>query len=258
MTPEQKRELLDRQIAEAKDGNPADLNLWKETTKVVLRNTVGDAHQLYSSFSAIKYTLSAWSDATPKIAWDAARERGVRSGIAILEAAKLEVELSGGVTSPEVESEALAAAGQHVFVVHGHDAATLHEVARFLAKATGNEPHILGEEVSGGRTVIEKFEAIGGGAGYAVVLATADDLGRARTEAVDQPRARQNVVFELGFFYGLLGRARVGFMYEPGIEIPSDTAGIVRIKLDEGGGWKLQLAREMADAGIGINWEALR
>lgn len=258
MTPEQKRELLDRQIAEGRDGNPLDLNLWRETTKVVLRNTVGDAHHLYASFSAVRYSLSAWTDSTPKSAWDAARERGVRSGIAILEAAKLEVELSGGVPSPEVDSEAPAAAGQNVFLVHGHDVARLHEMARFLAKATGNEPHILVEEVSGGRTVIEKFEAIGGGAGYAVVLATADDLGRAKSEAAEQPRARQNVVFELGFFFGVLGRARVAFMYEPGIEIPSDTAGIVRLKLDQDGGWKLQLAREMADAGIGINWESLR
>ena len=258
MSPEMKLELLDRQIAEAADGSPVDLNLWRETTKVVLRNTVGDAHQLYSSFSAIKYTLSVWSDSTPRSAWDAARERGVRSGVAILQAAKLEVELSGGAPSPEAESQAPAAAGQDVFLVHGHDAARLHEVARFLAKATGNEPHILAEEVSGGRTVIEKFEAIGGGAAYAVVLATADDVGRAKDEVEDQPRARQNVLFELGFFFGILGRARVAFMFEPGIEIPSDTAGIVRIKLDVDGGWKLQLAREMADAGIGINWEALR
>lgn len=255
MTPEKKLELLDKQIAEANDGSPVDINLWRETTKVVLRNTVGDANPLYASFAAIKYTLSAWTVDTPKSSHDAARVRGVKRGISILEAAKLEVELSGGAPTPEDQVE--PSANQEVFLVHGHDSGRLHEMARFIARATGNEPIILMEQASGGKTVIEKFEAIGGAAGYAVVLATADDVGRAKDAVEDQPRARQNVVLELGFFYGSLGRSRVAFMYEPGIEIPSDAAGIVRIALDENGGWKLELLRELAAAGIGVDWEAL-
>jgi predicted nucleotide-binding protein len=121
---------------------------------------------------------------------------------------------------------------------------------------------ILHEQANEGRTLIEKFEDHAADAAYAVVLATGDDVGRsAACEADDEPltpRARQNVVFELGFFFGSLGRAKVALLYEEGIERPSDTDGIARIPLDAAGGWKLLLARELDNAGIGVDWSALR
>ncbi len=143
-------------------------------------------------------------------------------------------------------------------MVHGHDEARKHELARFLRAATGNEPVILHEQANAGGTVLEKFEAYAADAGYAVVIATGDDVGRAAASVTDQPRARQNVVFELGFFFGALGRPRVALLYEDGVEIPSDISGLVRIPLDPAGAWKMLLAREMDSAGIGIEWSALR
>ncbi len=251
-----KIELLNQQIEEARGGQPEDFNLWRQRTEVVLRNVVGDVNPLYASFNAIKYTLSAYSSSTPRSSFDQARVRGVLRAIAVLEAAKTEVELTGG--APEGTPGGATATGTSVFIVHGRDEARKHEVARFLRSSTGREPVILHEQSNGGRTVIEKFEEHASEAAYAVVIATGDDRGRAADETNDQPRARQNVVFELGFFFGALGRAKVALLYQEGVERPSDIEGLVRIALDNAGAWKMHLAREVDAAGIGVDWTSLR
>lgn len=250
-----KIELLEQQINEARDGQPEDFNVWRERTEVVLRNVVGDANPLYVSFSKIRYTLSAFLANTPRSEFDQARVRGVRQAIAVLEAAKTEVELSGGLPLP---SSGATTTGTDVFIVHGRDEARKHEVARFLAKATSREPVILHEQANGGRTVLEKFEDYAAAAAYAVVIATPDDRGRAADEEAERERARQNVVFELGFFFGALGRQKVALLYAEGIERPSDIEGLVRISLDAAGAWKMLLARELDAAGVGVDWNALR
>lgn len=251
---ERKIELLQQQIDEAAGGDPEDFTLWRERTGVVLRNVVGDANALYKSFEEVRYSLSAWSTSTPQSRFDAARRAGVRHAISILEAAKIDVELSGGAPQPAPGTRAI---GASVFVVHGRDEARKHEMARFLAKVTGREPVILHEQSNHGQTLIEKFVQHASDAAYAVVIATGDDRGRAKGDTQDQARARQNVVFELGFFFGALGRERVALLYEEDIERPSDLDGLVRIPLDPAGGWKLLLARQLAAAGVGIQWDAL-
>lgn len=137
-----------------------------------------------------------------------------------------------------------------VFVVHGQDDAAKESVARYLEKL-GLDPVILHEQPSAGRTIIEKFEAHSRVA-YAVVLLTPDDLGKAKTEPELQPRARQNVIFELGYFCGILGRTKVCVLHG-GVELPTDYSGVVYIPLDREGAWKLLLARELHAAGLGID-----
>lgn len=66
-------------------------------------------------------------------------------------------------------------------------------------------------------------------------------------------RARQNVVFELGYFTGRLGRKMVCTLYEEGVETPSDYHGIVYIPLDSAGTWRILLARELKAAGFEID-----
>jgi predicted nucleotide-binding protein len=256
---ERKIALLDDKIAEANDGRPADFNVWRETTGVVLRNVLGDAHPLYEAFSKVRYSLSAYTSATPRSAFDQARVAGVNRALSILKAAKLEVELNGGSPQPDEGAVAGAAGtGTGIFIVHGRDDARKHEVARLIRALTGNEPIILHEQANGGRTIIEKFEEYAASTAYAVVLVTGDDVGRGPNDTEDRKRARQNVIFELGFFFGALGRARVAALYDEEVEQPSDTDGIVRVPLDAGGGWKLILAREMSAAGVGIDWSALK
>ena len=139
----------------------------------------------------------------------------------------------------------------------GGERSTGSGVARFLLRLTGAEPVILREQFSGSSTIIEKLERFASTARYAVVLATADDFGRAKSDDNELSRARQNVVFELGYFFAALGRENVALLYEPGVERPSDTDGIVHIPVDEGGAWKVQLTRELEGAGIEVDRAAL-
>jgi predicted nucleotide-binding protein len=141
---------------------------------------------------------------------------------------------------------------REAFIVHGHDEAARESVARFLERL-GVRPIILHEQANKGQTVIEKFEAHSD-VPFAVVLLTPDDVGSSKqAQSSFQPRARQNVIFELGFFIGKLGRARVCALHAEGVELPSDFAGVVYVKMDAGGAWRLALARELKVAGLDVD-----
>lgn len=139
-----------------------------------------------------------------------------------------------------------------VFLAHGHDNEAKESVARFIEKL-GLEVVILHEQASRGRTIIEKLEDHAD-ACFAIVLLTPDDVGASRKDAATlQPRARQNVVFELGLFVGKLGRGHVCALQRGAIELPSDYHGVAHLEMDEGGGWRERLADEMRQAGCVIN-----
>lgn len=137
-----------------------------------------------------------------------------------------------------------------VFVVHGHDGERKLEVAGFIERATERRPTILHEQPNRGRTTIEKFEGHAAEAAFAVVLLTGDDVGGVDSESLHS-RARQNVVLELGFFMGSLGRSRVVALYEQGVEIPSDIDGVLYVPL--AGDWQMQLGKEMKAAEIDVD-----
>jgi predicted nucleotide-binding protein len=139
-----------------------------------------------------------------------------------------------------------------VFVVHGHDEGAREKIARFLERA-GFEPIILHEQASRGRTVIEKVEAHSN-VDFAVVLLTPDDEG-CEKGGTPRPRARQNVVLELGYFVGLLGRNRVCALKRGDLEIPSDFTGVVYVPFDDSDGWKQALGKELEAAGFKIDWD---
>lgn len=128
------------------------------------------------------------------------------------------------------------------FVIHGHNDTTKLEVARFIEKFVNKEAVILHEQPNKGRTVIEKFES-NSEVDFAVALWTADDEGKAIKEEKLKSRARQNVIFETGYFVGKLGRNRVIILYEEGVEKPSDYHGVVYISLSAN--WKHDLRNEI-------------
>ncbi|MDA8312707.1 MAG: nucleotide-binding protein [Actinomycetota bacterium] len=140
--------------------------------------------------------------------------------------------------------------GQTVFVVHGHDDVRKLEVAHFIERVTGRRPTILHEQSNRGRTVIEKLEDHAAEAGFAVVLLTGDDVGGVDKVSL-RPRARQNVVMELGLFMGLLGRSGVVALCEEGVERPSDIDGVLYLSFAED--WQLKLAQEMKAAKINLD-----
>ena len=104
-----------------------------------------------------------------------------------------------------------------------------------------------------GKTIIEKLEHYSD-VGYAVVLLTPDDEGRKKAEGENlRDRARQNVLLELGYFTGKLGRSRVCALHRGSVEIPTDYLGMLYVPLDEAGGWQLRLAKELKAAGFDID-----
>lgn len=141
---------------------------------------------------------------------------------------------------------------RQVFVVHGHDDGLKETVARFLSRLE-LLPVVLHEQPNQGRTIIEKFEQHAN-VDFAVVLFTPDDVGYPVGQPEkSRPRARQNVVLELGFFLGALGRQRVCVLHTGDIELPSDYSGVLFLPLDNGGAWRFMLAKEMKAGGIQVD-----
>ncbi|MCX4562163.1 nucleotide-binding protein [Streptomyces phaeochromogenes] len=112
-----------------------------------------------------------------------------------------------------------------VFIVHGHGELALKTVERILTQDFRVNARILKEQAGGGMTLIEKFEQAATEVDYAVVLLTADDFVRNGDEEYWQPRP--NVLFELGWFCGRLGRDRVCLLAQRDLRILSDMGGVI-------------------------------
>lgn len=152
----------------------------------------------------------------------------------------------------EIEEEPVDIQSKDVFLVHGHDHGRMQAVARFL-EHIGLNPVILHERASAGATIIEKLEAHAK-VSFAVVLLTPDDVGSVVSDKEHlQPRARQNVVLELGYFLGRLGRKRTCALVVGGVEIPSDYSGVVYIPIDKQDAWQFHLAKELKAAGLPVD-----
>lgn len=140
-----------------------------------------------------------------------------------------------------------------VFVSHGHDEAATAAVVNFI-EGGGAHAIVLREQPMASQSILEAFEKHAN-VQFAIILVTPDDVGGGKGKTL-RPRARQNVIFELGFFLAKLGRNRVVALYkeegEP-IELPSNYHGVVYREMDGGGGWKIELAREMKEAGIELH-----
>jgi CheY-like chemotaxis protein len=124
------------------------------------------------------------------------------------------------------------------FIVHGHDNEAVHDLASFIEQSLRwPRPKILRELPSEGRTLIEKFEDAAQAVDVVFVLLTPDDKAApAKSPNTIKRRARQNVIFELGYFYAKLQRqgGRVVLLHKGDIELPSDLAGIVYADIKHG------------------------
>lgn len=142
-----------------------------------------------------------------------------------------------------------------VFIVHGHDEEMLNKVKNFFAETDGLkhlQPVVLRERFNGGATIIEKFEREADEACFAIVLYSPDDIGRAKSTnpESERARARQNVVWEHGYFVGKLGRQYVVSIYKDrdSIEIPSDLSGLI-VEIYNGD-WEKNLIEELKEVGL--------
>lgn len=153
---------------------------------------------------------------------------------------------AGGHESPPLPQN------RKVFIVHGRDIVAKQSTELLLRKLK-LEPIILSEQIVGGMTIIEALEHHGE-VSFAVVIGTPDDFGglkAAPDESIDRPR--QNVVFEMGYFIGKLGRQRVLAMLKGGVELPSDLRGVLYIEMDAHGAWHRRVFKELRDAGFAVD-----
>lgn len=127
---------------------------------------------------------------------------------------------------------------KRVFVVHGHDR-TSRDQLELILRRLGLDPFVLANTGGDGLTLIEALEReIGpqhGQCRFGIVLLTPDDFGYAKSDGADKaaPRARQNVVLEMGMVLSALGRPNVAILMKGHLEIPSDVHGIIYIPFND-------------------------
>ncbi|MEK2600040.1 nucleotide-binding protein [Burkholderia arboris] len=251
-------ELKAFDIATVPKGDSAELTALSAAIKDTLERCFGEntsaAKRFDDATSLSWYPMVISLDyETPAYEYQAGVAKNIEHSVALLQEAQRV--LNEDLADAQHEAAALPAPAatkatslsRRVFVVHGHDGEARETVARYL-HALGFEPVILHEQANQGRTVIEKIEAESD-VKFAVVLLTPDDVGRSVKDDELKPRARQNVLLELGYFIGKLGRDKVCALKRGTVDIPSDFAGVVWENMDDGGGWRLALARELKAAG---------
>ena len=155
------------------------------------------------------------------------------------------IQMVGGVpsapSSPPVFAPVAPAAAKpmsKVFVVHGHDSVAREQLELVLHKL-GLDPYVLANTSGAGLTIIEALEShIGGSADaakFGIVLMTPDDVGYSKRDGDSkaEPRARQNVVLEMGMLISSLGRPNVAILKKGHLEVPSDADGILYIGFND-------------------------
>ena len=216
---------------------------WRRDTEIAITNTFGVESRHLQDFTSVHYfpMVAPVSESYERNIYIS----GLNSASAVLESMIGEIEEYWAdehqtPPSPAVRENERTNTNE-IFVIHGRDNEAKETVARFLQNL-GLTPVILHEQPNQGRTIIEKFER-NAQVGFAVALLTPDDVGALKNEEKNlKLRARQNVVFELGYFLGRLGRERVCALTKGNVEIPSDYVGVVYIPLDDGG-WKMEAGR---------------
>jgi predicted nucleotide-binding protein len=224
---------------------------WTDSNCAWLDKTLGgEAAVEYRTASAHHYGYGASRDPVRKLI---SVRNAIESEISKLKSIRARL----GMWAPEADIVPANHIGQvspdaPIFIVHGRDTLRAESVAHTVGTVTGRRTIILRDQPNMGRTLMEKFEQHAVEASYAIIVLTADDKGSLADEIDTRPRGRQNVIFEMGYFYGLIGRERVSVLLQPGIEKPSDMDGIVYITYDDNGAWKTGLFRELQNAGIDI------
>jgi predicted nucleotide-binding protein len=152
--------------------------------------------------------------------------------------------------TPREPAQSSTGSPDRVFIVHGQNDEARTAVVQHL-RELGLEPIVLHDQPNMGRHLLTKFIQEAELVTFAVVLMTDDDVGGHRDGEL-RPRARQNVILELGYFLAYLRQHRVCALITPGLETPSDFDGIVYIRMDAEGRWRQELTRELRAAEMPI------
>lgn len=239
---------IDRLIEMRVDDSTPEFRIWREKTQRFLMKKYGEDSYEARTFQKRNFSLSIFSLDTPETEFvESCREElETVKGTFLEYLAEMEDE-GGGTAACPITHE--VSSFSRVFIVHGHNGELKEGVARLLEQQ-GIHPIILHEQVNRGATIIEKIES-NSDVQAAVCLFTADDYGYSTTDQERQPRARQNVVFETGYFMGKLGRKNVVIISDKGVELPSDLQGVVYTDMQF---WKMELLKELKEIGYSVDF----
>jgi predicted nucleotide-binding protein len=250
-----------------------EFKTWKQTTSLYVEKVFGNDSKNAKLFEELSFWPSVWYSGMDEAKSNReCFDSGLNESEVLLKRFIQELELFEDSDASVAPSRVTEKRQRHwvgkVFVVHGHDEKLKLQVARFLEKLD-LQPIILHEQADQGQTIIEKFEKHSD-VSFAVVLLTPDDVGgklngKAMKESFGffrsdvegesslKTRARQNVIFEFGYFLGKLGRANVCGLYCEGVELPSDYSGVLYTKVDHEGAWQFKLVKELKAAGLDVD-----
>ncbi len=222
---------------------------WKAKAERFLISYYGNSSYEVKKFREERFSLIMFAGGTPESAFVKACASGLKTTKAILQTYLQEMADDADVVSNQMKQNNDFS---KIFIVHGHDSELKLAVARLIEKQ-GIEAVILREQANRGKTIIEKIEEYSD-VGAAICLFTADDFGRAKKDNDDKSRARQNVVFEAGYFMGKLGRDKLVILSENGVELPSDMQGVVYCDKTA---WEFQILKELKAIGYNIDYNKL-
>lgn len=220
---------------------------WRTKTGRLLSKIFGEGSAEHKEFEETKFHVSYLLRSTNP---DAENRRSCHESLQTVKA-KLTVYLEELEENEEVNYKGMGKDNTEyhkVFIVHGHDGELKASVARLLEKQ-GIDAIILNEKANKGRTIIEKIEEYSEGVGAAVCLFTSDDV-----MADGSKRARQNVVFETGYFYGKIGRDKTIIIAEDETLNLSDLHGVVYVNRNN---WEVDVLKELREIGYKINMNKL-
>lgn len=233
------------------------LDAFKRRGEMVLRNIYGDGHRNVMRFTSINFRLTLLMPraGARERHWNEGAEKTRNLLTTLMDEIEAFPEAIEAIDEPDQSPTALY---EKVFIVHGHDRLMKTEVVG-LIQTLGLTPIVLRDQPKRGRTIIEAIDHHSD-VSSAIVLLSPDDMGYSRAGKTEdaRPRARQNVLLELGFFLGRLGRANVMVVHnkEPDFDMPSDYEGVIFIRYDsedEVGAWKIDVIRELHDIGFEVD-----
>lgn len=244
-------EKLQNIIAEAENllkisitSSSPEFQAWKMKSERFLISEYGENSHEYTDFQKTYFSPLLFTIDTSDSDFVKACHNGINTTIA-----KFKVyldEMNDSMRLKEVSKAIIK--HDRIFIVHGHDGELKEAVARIIEKQ-GIGAIILSEQANQGRTIIEKFENYSD-VGGAICLFTADDVGKAKSTDGLRPRARQNVVFETGYFIGKLGRDHIVILVDRGVEMPSDLSGVVHT---DSTNWQFELLKELNAMGYRVD-----
>ena len=230
-------------IAHGATSQGAGLKAWRSACTIFLANNYGKDSIELSEFKRLHFSPTVYYNDPPILELVEYCRRDLKVAITILN------QLLDNFKEKNMNQGNKDA----VFIVHGHDGELKYKVKNLLTQLNLN-PVILHEQINKNDTVIEKLENYGSQACAAIVLITPDDYGQCKTEEELKQRARQNVIFEAGYFIGLLGRKNVILVVpDEATELPSDLNGVVYTNDSSG----LEIAKELKGMGLDVDLNKL-